>query len=230
MDIGIVAFLYRVVQMLAHSLRHIILQLAHPMPASIRIYPGAPESVHRDIVLHLVDVCSFSEVELVDASERSRPTLWIEDNEPVEGCMTVCRYLGRHMRLLPVNPTTCATVDASLELLQSFVHPFVTAADADGGALKNHVALFASLLEDSFESHVSTRHLDGFEADTLADVCWTTAWKHVIANDAAPPSADDYPNLHSWMGHQSIVPRDDDACSDTTSDTDDDDTAIKKET
>lgn len=218
MQLAIVSLVYRMLQMLAHAVRHYVLELAHPTPTYLQIYPGVPNSLHRRLVIDVVDACSIAEVELVETPERTRPTLWIDGDAPVEGCMAVCRYLGRLMRLLPVNPVSCARVDASLELLQSFVHAVTSSEEGGGEERASRVAVFASLLEDSFESHASTKHMDGFNADTLADVCWAAAWKHVV-DGSDVPSVEEYPNLRSWMAHQNVVAREDDE-SDTTIDTD----------
>lgn len=199
------SLVYKVLQYISHSIRHTILEYAHPAPKSIRIYAGEKGSIHRSIVTELVDVCAFDQLTLVDCPERSRPALWIDDDVPVFGCMTVCRYLGRQWRLLPVNPATCATVDSSLELLQSFMHPLVADTfEEDKLRMCDHIAVFASILEDSF-LYGETNHLNGFEADTLADICWSAVWKHVMDMEGVTLPMTDYPNLREWMTYQGII-------------------------
>lgn len=198
-------YFYKFLQYISHSIRHTILEYAHPAPRSIRIYAGDKGSLHRTIVTELVETCAFEQLTLVDCPERSRPTLWIDDDLPVSGCMTVCRYLGRQWRLLPINPATCATVDSSLELLQSFMYPFVADMfDEDKLQMCDHIAVFATILEDSFV-HGETKHLNGFESDTLADICWSAAWKHVMDMEGVTLPISDYPNLHEWMIYQGIL-------------------------
>ena len=214
----------RLIQYVSHAIRHRILGYAHPLPRSMRVYPGETGSIYRAIVTDLLDVCSFPQLEVVETPERNRPTLWIDDEPPVAGCMTVCRYLGRQWRILPVNPTTCATVDSSIELLQAFLHPFVAETFTESIHMCDHVAVFATMLEISLESVPYTRHLNGFESNTLADVCWAAAWTHLLDVEGISIPAPEYPRLHAWMKHQGIL-YDDDATSDeTTSDetTDDD--------
>ena len=194
----------RFLQYISHAMRHTILEYAHPMPATIRVYPGEAGSLYRAIVMDVVEVCALSQIEVVETPERSRPTLWIDNDAPVSGCMTVCRYLGRHWRLLPVNPATCATVDSSLELLQSFMYPFVAETFTESIQMCDHVAVFSSLLDNSFAVG-ETGHMNGFEADTLADVCWAAAWKHVMDTEGVSLGAEEYPNLHAWMEHQDII-------------------------
>lgn len=199
------SFLYGLLRYISHSIRHTILDYAHPVPRSIRIYAGDVGSLHRSIVTELVDTCAFAQVTLVECQERTRPTIWIDNDHPVSGCMTVCRYLGRQWRLLPVDPVTCATVDSSLELLQAFMYPFVAEAfDEDKLYMCDHIAVFATILEDSFV-YDETNHLNGFEADTLADVCWTAAWKHVMDMEGFTLPMYDYPNLREWMIYQGII-------------------------
>lgn len=199
------SYLYNLLQYISHSIRHTILEYAHPAPKSIRIFAGDEGSIHRSIVTELVDTCAFEQLTLVESPERSRPTLWIDDDVPVAGCMTVCRYLGRQWRLLPINPATCATVDSSLELLQSFMYPFVADTfDEDKLQMCDHIAVFATILEDSF-IYGETNHLNGFEADTLADICWSAAWKHVMDMEGVTLPMSDYPNLHEWMICQGIL-------------------------
>ena len=204
------SLVYRFLQCISHSIRHTILEYAHPIPRSIRIFAGVEGSLHRSIVTGLVTTCAFENLTLVDAPERSRPTLWIEDDVPVSGCMTVCRYLGRQWRLLPVNPVTCATVDSSLELLQSFMYPFVADTfNKDTRQMCDHIAVFATILEDSF-IYGETDHLDGFETDTLADICWSAAWKHVMDKEGFALPMADYPSLRDWMAYQGILKEDED--------------------
>ena len=203
-----VSLFKRFMQYISHALRHTILEYAHPMPCAIRVYPGERGSLYRAIVMDLVDVCALSQLEVVETPERSRPTIWIDNEAPATGCITVCRYLGRHWRLLPVNPTTCAAVDSSLELLQSFLHPFVAETLTESIHMCDHVAVFASLLEDSFAVGES-QHLNGFDADTLADVCWAATWKHVMDMEGVTLDSEEYPNLYSWMEHQGVVDTDD---------------------
>ena len=120
----------------------------------------------------------------------------------------MCRYLGRQWRLLPVNPATCATVDSSLELLQSFMYPFVADTfDEDKLQMCDHIAVFATILEDSFV-YGETNHLNGFEADTLADICWSAAWKHVMEMEKFTLPMTEYPNLREWMIYQGIIEED----------------------
>lgn len=199
---------YRLLQYISHSIRHTILEYAHPEPTSIRIYAGETDSLYRAIVTELIDTCAFHQLTLVEAADRSRPTLWIDDDAPVSGCMTVCRYLGRHWRLLPVNPTTCATVDSSLELLQSFMYPFVADKFTDDAIqMCDHIAVFATILDDTFMNG-ETNHLNGFESDTLADICWSAAWKHVMDVQGVTLPMSDYPNLREWMQYQRIIEED----------------------
>ena len=199
------AYFYNFLQYISHSIRHTILEYAHPVPKSIRIYAGDEGSLHRSIVTELVESCAFEQLTLVDCPERSRPTLWIDDDLPVSGCMTVCRYLGRLWRILPVNPTTCVSVDSSLELLQSFMYPFVADTfDEDKLQMCDHIAVFATILEDTC-AYGETKHLNGFESDTLADICWSAAWKHVMEKEGVTLPSSDYPNLHEWMIHQEML-------------------------
>lgn len=199
------SFVYRLLQYISHSIRHTILEYAHPAPKTIRIFAGDKGSLHHSIVTELIDSCAFEQLTLVDCPERSRPTLWIDDDLPVSGCITVCRYLGRQWRLLPVNPATCATVDSSLELLQSFMYPFVADTfDEDKLQMCDHIAVFATILEDSFV-YGETNHLNGFESDTLADICWSAAWKHVMEMEKFTLPMTEYPNLREWMIYQGII-------------------------
>jgi hypothetical protein len=199
------SLVYRLLQYISHSLRHTILEYAHPAPKSIRIYAGGDGSLHKSIVTELVDTCVFEQLTLVACPGRSRPALWIDDDAPVSGCITVCRYLGRQWRLLPVDPVACATVDSSLELLQSFMYPFVADTfDQDKLQMCDHVAVFATILDDTF-LYGETNHLNGFEADTLADICWSAAWKHVMDMEGVTLPMTDYPNLREWMIWQGIL-------------------------
>jgi hypothetical protein len=198
------SYFYKFLHYVSHSIRHTILEYAYPAPKSIRIFAGEEGSLHNSIVTDLVNSCAFEHLTLVDCPERSRPTLWIDDEFAVSGCMTVCRYLGRQWRLLPINPTTCATVDSSLELLQSFMYPFIADTfDENKLTMCDHIAIFATILEDSFV-YGETDHLNGFETDTLADVCWSAAWKHVMDMEGITLRISEYPNLHEWMIYQGV--------------------------
>lgn len=198
------SLLSRVVQYVSYTIRHTVLEYAHPTPRVVRIYPGEVGSLYRAMVMGVMNVCELSHMTVVETPVCSRPTMWIDNEAPISGCITICRYIGRHWRLLPVNPATCATVDSSLELLQSFVYPLVAETFTDSQQMGNHVAVFASLLENSFENG-ETDHLNGFESDTLADVCWSAVWKHVMVDGVNNVDEEKYPNLYAWMEHRGIV-------------------------
>jgi len=201
------SFLFKVLQFMAHSIRHTILNYAHPAPTLIRVYPGEKGTLYRSIVTHLIDACPIPQLEIVETPDRSRPVVWIDDEIPVAGCMTVCRYIGRQWRLLPIDPITCATVDSSLELLQSFLYPIVADIFTESKQMCDHIAVFATILEETFEAG-DTNHLNGFESDTLADVCWAAAWKHVIDMEGVSLPATEFPNLGAWMRYQCILRED----------------------
>jgi hypothetical protein len=201
----------RFLQYVSHSVRHLVLDHAHPLPKTVRVYPGAHDSIYRSLVLGVLDTCRIPGTVVVESSEQHRPSMWLEDEaKSVEGCMTVCRYFGKQWRLLPVNPATCADVDSSLELLQSFLYPIVGDLVSQPAQLSNHVATFCSLLEDTFRFDDVCHHLNGFEADTLADLCWASAWRHVIDKHQIIIDEVEYPRLYEWMQYQNIVSSDDD--------------------
>ena len=85
------------------------------------------------------------------------------------------------------------------------MYPFVADTfDEDKLQMCDHIAVFATILEDSFV-YGETKHLNGFESDTLADICWSAAWKHVMDMEGVTLPISDYPNLHEWMIYQGIL-------------------------
>tara|TARA_B110001452_G_scaffold215591_1_gene186779 strand:+ start:1939 stop:2277 length:339 start_codon:yes stop_codon:yes gene_type:complete len=85
------------------------------------------------------------------------------------------------------------------------MYPFIADTFTDDKLqMCDHIAVFASILEDSFV-FADTNHLNGFESDTLADVCWSAAWKHVMDVEGFTLPISDYPNLREWMQFQGII-------------------------
>lgn len=220
---------------ICYSIRHTILDYAYPVPDSIRVYPGPAGSLYHSIVSKIVEECSLPQLEVVDCPARSRPAIWIDDDAtPATGWETVCRYIGRQWRVLPTNPHTCATVDSFVELLQSFVYPFVAETFTSHIEMGDHAATFATILEDSF-AECGNKHLGAFNSNTVADLCWAAAWKHVMEIEGVTLATVDYPCLHEWMTHQGVVA--DELCvvngtnetsDDETDDSSDDDDDFKK--
>tara|TARA_X000000368_G_scaffold406218_1_gene384203 strand:- start:783 stop:1109 length:327 start_codon:yes stop_codon:yes gene_type:complete len=85
------------------------------------------------------------------------------------------------------------------------MYPFVADTfNEDTLQMCDHIAVFATILEDSFR-YGETNHLNGFESDTLADICWSAAWKHVMDGEGFALPMTDYPNLRDWMTYQGIL-------------------------
>jgi glutathione S-transferase len=204
------SFLLRMLQFMARSMRHTILNYANEVPTLIQVYPGEKGTLYRSIVTHLIDAYPTPQLDIVETPERSRPVIWIDDETPVAGCMTVCRYIGRQRGLLPIDPMACALVDSSLELLQSFLYPFMADTFTESMQMCDHIAVFAAILDDTLTDETDgTMHTSGFdEWDTLADVCWVATWKHVIDMEGVDIHVADFPNLVAWMKYHCILRED----------------------
>tara|TARA_B110001450_G_scaffold257061_1_gene290822 strand:- start:29701 stop:30060 length:360 start_codon:yes stop_codon:yes gene_type:complete len=85
------------------------------------------------------------------------------------------------------------------------MYPFIADTFTDDTVqMCDHIAIFATMLEDTFVFG-ETNHLNGFDSDTIADVCWASAWKHVMDAEGFTLTMSDFPNLCEWMHFQGII-------------------------
>ena len=108
--------------------------------------------------------------------------------------MTVCRYLGREWRLLPINPVG-AVVDEAFELLRVVLHPLAndTLRRED---VNVHVSMYLALLNEIIPEGSET--INGFNGDTLADLCYQGVQPSFQEYDACV-RIDDTPNVREWL-------------------------------
>ena len=111
---------------LCRYLKHYVLDLAHPLPRQIYVYPG--EGLERSIVQTVVCETDLHGLVLVDRDEASsKPSICLEaDGLTYTGAFSIARFLARLWRIYPTTPQNALEVDSALEDLQAFVRPFLT--------------------------------------------------------------------------------------------------------
>lgn len=178
-------------QRLCLYLKHRILDCAHPLPRRIEVFPGPPGTIERAIVEAVMARVGIVELRAWHKGDE-RPTVWVDDSEVgVSGCFAVCRYLGRLWRFHPTTPESALMVDGSLELLAQFLQPLGKVDVA------NHVCAFATELELRLEAHDGDAPwLEGFEKETVADVCWHAAFTYIFRDHHVDL---DHPRLMEWF-------------------------------
>ena len=179
-----------VLSWLAHSLRHPVLEQAHPLPDVLEVALGPEGSLERCIVVYVV-----AEVDGIDGRVRivhDAPVALRDDDGEVCGTIAVCRYLGRLWRLYPINPRGALAVDGMLELLASFCLPYrILAPDAPS---YEHERAHLDTLEARLAAS-DTPWMESFDAPTIADVCWHAAMHWLRGRDAA----EERPHLGRWL-------------------------------
>ena len=167
---------------LAHMARHVVLDLAHPLPEHIEVSVGPSGSLQQYMVVYVVAAVDgiHGRVQTVEGD-----TVTLRDDYgSATGTLAVCRYLGRLWRLYPVDPHNALCADEWLEMLGQRI---------DASAL--------SCLEESLEGRT---FLGGFVALSIADVCWHAAlcWKYGRGWEGDDET---FPNLSRWFRNTKML-------------------------
>ena len=173
------------VHLACRHVKHWVLDRAHPLPIALRLALGPPDSLDAAILKHTIDVFGIPCLSLVDTTEPI-PQLWIDDADtPVEGTITIARYLGRLWRYHPIDPHNAAVVDASLERLQRFV--------LHDSAYSTHDVL--TRLERAFENQEGP-WMDDMRSMSVADVAWAGAVTWLDSTVEIPWV--EFPHVAAW--------------------------------
>tara|TARA_B110001450_G_scaffold210782_1_gene202133 strand:+ start:1413 stop:2195 length:783 start_codon:yes stop_codon:yes gene_type:complete len=180
------AFLSR----LCKLVKHFLLDLAHPPPSRIYLFPG--EGIQRVIMDDLVDEVELSGLVILDAPSEvaghsmldvSPPTVcFASDDVPVGGLFSILRYLSRLWRVYPTTPENALRVDSAIEDLHRFIRPWVEGAetpaeDFDATAwVMTHVQTF----EERYLQGNDTEYIYGFSTKSMADICWGGAFRYIV--------------------------------------------------
>ena len=215
---------------LLHKFKHLLLSYLYPLPKLIEVHPGPPGSIDRAIVQAILGTYDLPGVVQVHADHvHTPPTLWIYDDEDCDkasvytGCLPLCRYLGRMLRIYPVHPRNALSLDVGLDHLFEFVRGLearrsegsVVQAKRDdtGGGFFHHLfrkdesqeELHAYIrtqldhLEDRME-HYGEPWLEGMDACSLLDHCWwgVLQWIQEHVEDASRLDDGRMPCLSEW--------------------------------
>jgi hypothetical protein len=189
-------------------LKHVVLDLAHPLPESVEVYAGRPGTLSYAITRSVLSRMSFDamrerakllergrgnveggeenasgesgEEEEEDERLLDRPSVRVDEGDEVEGLFPVCRYLGRLWRTHPVDPYHALLVDGSLDRLARAMHASEAVEAAD---LPKVVARVARELEARLEQ-CDERWMEGMNEASLADACWKGYFTWARAQDA----------------------------------------------
>ena len=167
-------------QGVAHALRHPVLDLAHPLPERLDVSLGRRGTMQQHLIVYTLAAVDGIEGRAHVVNHNSAQVTLVDEHGTARGAVTVCRYLGRLWRLYPVYPRNALTVDEFLELLADLDeyddHTLLATVDARLGA-------------DAF--------LGGFQAPTIADVCWHACICWLYGRGWA--GSETLPNLSRWF-------------------------------
>ena len=189
------------------SIKHWILDCAHPFPKRIEVYAGSTGSVERAVLKAVVKSVDIPQLRIVyhHDSDECRPIVWVGDADMgVAGCTAVCRYLGRLWHLYPVHTENALCMDGSLDLLTSFMFPMTSEefvlkrADA-----QQYLRKFANELEYRMaEKDSSDAWLEGFSSKCVVDISWYAAFSWALQKynvDSDLFQTHKYPFFATWM-------------------------------
>lgn len=172
-------------------IKHRILEYAHPMPQTVRVFAGPAGSVERAVIEAVMDFSFATPREGCPGEDR--PTLWVDDEwTGVYGWMPICRYLGLLWRAYPTTPLSALYVDGALDLLARFLQSDVPPAD--------RFCAFVTQLELRLEKRDSDDPwLEGFDSKTIADMCWHAALTHHMEEHTLEIDEEQHPLVFEWM-------------------------------
>ena len=182
-----------------HAMRyakHWVLDYAHPLPPSVRVYAPDPTDVRQRMVRDLIAYMDWSGVAYVEEGA-TEPMLWVDGDDGVDGvdgAFAIVRYLGRLWRLHPVSPEGALLVDSTLEMLDSYVCAF---ADGPVRDASEHAH---DLVRDLCERLHGDDYLEGFMHPTVADVCAVSLLHHALEQNDVDVLYDPktQQNFHTW--------------------------------
>ena len=187
-----------VIRRVCTLLKPLVFDYMYPMPTSVDVFLGKTETIEHAIVAQLLEhtdnLDGLVQVSPLGNEQTYRPAIWIDNQEwPVHGCMSICRYLGRLWRMHPTAPDGALAVDGSLELLQALVHSITMGSD-------NEFVRFVVRLEERFELVTvdDAPWMEGFNRPTVADVCWLGPFRYLIANDLFELEPSIFPHTDRW--------------------------------
>ena len=170
---------------LCGSVKHWVLDTAHPTPLKLRVFAGTPGSVDRLIlceVLSHVDIPGLEQC--CDDDDMRTPTVWTESGAcGVTGTMAVCRYIARLWRLYPVNPENALAVDGILEKLQSFCRDLTALEEEEEEEIESIIEAHLDILECHLCNLVQDR-IDG-DDETLPSIPWMSGLDGLTVADIA---------------------------------------------
>ena len=179
-------------------LKPLMFEYLYPMPTSVDVFLGKPETIEHAIVAQLLvytdNLDGLVKVSPLGDEDKHRPAVWVENQPwPVHGCMSIARYLGRLWRMHPTAPEAALAVDGSLELLQLLVHS-ITAGSSD------EFVRYVVQLEERFEMATidNAPWMEGFNRPTVADVCWLGAFRYLITNNLFELEPSIFPHTDRW--------------------------------
>lgn len=191
-------------------MKHWVLDIVHPMPPAIDIFPGATGTVKQAIVRRVlaeVDIPGLRMCAHGDTEDEFEPAAWPNGDASEEvvghtGCLAVCRYVGRLWRLYPVHPVNAMIVDSSLERLSRLLVD-LEEYDGDTELLRLRVGVCMQILEDHMEE--DAEWLENMNTSSLADVCWAGAFSWVSNRMELFPedTRDQFPKLEEWWRRMS---------------------------
>ena len=190
-------------QALAHWLRHHVLDIAHPLPEYVKIYPGPRSSLGQYLIVYTTAAVNSldNRVQLLDYECECNTTTRFDKDGVVRGAIPICRYLGRIWKMYPVDPRNAMTVDGLLELMPALL----SASDwpeYDEGSMPERIL---AVLEENL---LDSQWLAGFESPTIADVCWyaVCCWfQDRMWDDTTPNATQWFQRMHTVVPPSQVL-------------------------
>lgn len=209
------AWLSNVLALFCQSIKHTVLERAHPLPSTVKIRArrGGVSATVLESIVEQVGIGSIVSLDL-DGAENAA-VVCVDGDDEVIGTMAAIRYLGRLSRTYSTRPALALRLDSALDSLLGPIEcasswegkPLVKKSAEDSAELWMHaqiahpcMTLFASLdaIERRFEKH--DEWMDGFDNPTILDASWRGMIRWLFVNEIYTIHAmhRQFPFLSAW--------------------------------
>lgn len=165
-------------------LKHLVLDLAHPLPVEVELYSGHETSLHGMVLTEAFHSLDFPNTSITYYDIDCDVVVRVDDDVEVQGIVPVLRYLGRLNRTYPTAPLSALLCDAALDILSDFLH------DPESRTPSSLQSLEGMLHDDAY--------LSGLDSMSIADVAWRGVMKWILRRDPVALTSEMYPNLYRW--------------------------------
>ena len=200
----VISLAQRLLHLLCVRVKHFVLGWAHPLPHTIRVYPGEEGSIEHAIISRVLQSVPEATLTAPDSTRLcTKPCIFLDGEWVASGWQSVVRYLGSIDRSMPTTPKNALKVNMFLEI----VSEIVARPPVDQRELETALIPFETAIE---RDGVRPDKLGGLGSTSLADVVAWEALQYVV--DALAENFDwsKLPLTKMWFQLESIdTPLDD---------------------